>query len=527
MDLTDEQRHAVDLATTGDSLVINALAGTGKTTTLAAIAEALAGRRGLYLAFNKSIATEAQGRFPRSCDCRTAHSLAFREVGHAWGHRLGRLTGPMAADALGIRGAMPGRFTKAGLGYLLIAWVRRFCESADEVLSVDHVPHGHLMGLRDDVRDEVISALAPLAERLWGILSDPGETLPVSHDLYLKVWALTHPQIHADYVLFDEAQDANAVLRSVIASCGTQVVWTGDQHQSIYAWRGAVNAMEQVSGTARCRLTHSWRFGPEIAAVANAVLAHYLGEHVGLVGRGEPGFVGACATPAAVLCRTNAVLVGKVIAAADRGEKVTVLGGVQEPLRLIDGIAALRSGRRPDVADLMAFSDYGELLAYVESDEGGDLSTIVRLCEEYGAERLSSKLRALSAVSEEDATCVFSTMHKAKGREWASVQLASDLRAGSGAAVATEEVNVLYVGVTRALRYLDPSASSAVTEAMSAKGIPLGPRGGQPALADAEAADQKRKAERNLRILAAKRQSTANPERPLATAEAMADGRLF
>lgn len=503
MNLTDEQRHAVELATTGDGLVVNALAGTGKTTTLSAIAHAMPERQGLYLAFNKSIAAEAQGRFPRTCDCRTAHSLAFRDVGHAWGHRLGRLTGKMAAEAVVTRGMVPGPFTMTGLGYVLIAWVRRFCESADEALSTEHVPYGHFVGVKDEKREATIQALLPFARRLWSILSDPNESLPVSHDLYLKVWALGAPQIQADYVLFDEAQDANAVLQSVIASCGTQVVWAGDKYQSIYSWRGAVDAMERVSGARRCRLTHSWRFGPEIAGVANAVLSHYLGENVGLVGRGDPGIVGVCATPSAVLCRTNATLVGEVIAAADSGKKVTVFGGVDEPLRLIDGIAALRAGRRTNVADLMAFSDYSELLAYVESDEGGDLSTIVRLCESYGAEHLSAKLHSLSGVSEEDADCVFSTIHKAKGREWPSVQVASDLRAGTEDGVIAEEVNILYVGVTRALDHLDPTASAAVLNAMSAKGIALSPSAGQVSSVSDD------KAARNYRILKAKRRGSS------------------
>lgn len=545
MNLTEEQSHAVDLACTGESVLIRALAGTGKTTTLAAIAEAMPDRRGLYLAFNKSIATEAQGRFPPTTDCRTAHSLAFREVGYAWGQRLGRTTGRMVSDAVGFRPkALPGAFTPSGIGYLLLGWVRNFCNSSDPELSLEHAPVGHLAGLDAEKRAEMIATLLPAAQALWGLQSDPSGSFPASHDVYLKIWALSRPRVAVDYVLFDEAQDANGVLLSVLAGCEAQVVWTGDRHQSIYQWRGAVNAMDKVDAVHRCGLTHSWRFGPEIADVANAVLGFHLGSDVGLVGRGAPGAVGRVSQPRAVLCRTNAKVVGGVIGAIERGVRATVVGGIDEPLRLINGILALRMGQRPDVVDLMAFSDYNELVAYVESDEGGDMATIVNLCEQYGAGELVRRLSPLKTISEDDAEQVFSTVHKAKGREWASVGLADDLRAGL-----EEEVNLLYVAVTRAVQHLDPTASLPVLDAMAAKAISLSPEATQ----DRSPQMTERRA-RDLRILAAKRhkasggslvlvhgQSQEDPapgpfldsrseeaaDGGLATADAMADGRAF
>jgi superfamily II DNA or RNA helicase len=57
MNLTDEQ-HAICQAArdleVGSSLKIQAFAGSGKTTTLAAIAESLAQRKFLYLVFNRA-----------------------------------------------------------------------------------------------------------------------------------------------------------------------------------------------------------------------------------------------------------------------------------------------------------------------------------------------------------------------------------------------------------------------------------------------------------------------------------------
>ncbi len=55
---TPEQDVAVTAFGTGEHLVLQAGAGTGKTTTLAMLGDSTP-RRGLYIAFNKSIAQEA------------------------------------------------------------------------------------------------------------------------------------------------------------------------------------------------------------------------------------------------------------------------------------------------------------------------------------------------------------------------------------------------------------------------------------------------------------------------------------
>lgn len=78
--LTDEQKRIVDLSKSMDKneiLAIQACAGSGKTSTLEEIALANPKQRFLYLAFNKSIATEAGEKFPKNVEAKTIHSLAF------------------------------------------------------------------------------------------------------------------------------------------------------------------------------------------------------------------------------------------------------------------------------------------------------------------------------------------------------------------------------------------------------------------------------------------------------------------
>ncbi|MDA8140896.1 MAG: hypothetical protein M0036_19785, partial [Desulfobacteraceae bacterium] len=81
--LTEEQQAVVacDLQP-GQSLKIMAFAGTGKTSTLIAYAQARPHLRFLYVAFNKSVQLEAAEKFPANVVARTAHALAFRTHGH-------------------------------------------------------------------------------------------------------------------------------------------------------------------------------------------------------------------------------------------------------------------------------------------------------------------------------------------------------------------------------------------------------------------------------------------------------------
>src|SRR6266571_2949127 len=79
---TDEQDRALELFKKRDSLKIDAYAGTGKTTTLVYLAESRAAQ-GWYLAFNRSIANEAKGKFPENVKCTTNHALARRSIAEA------------------------------------------------------------------------------------------------------------------------------------------------------------------------------------------------------------------------------------------------------------------------------------------------------------------------------------------------------------------------------------------------------------------------------------------------------------
>ncbi|BFO23184.1 hypothetical protein SHKM778_95720 (plasmid) [Streptomyces sp. KM77-8] len=246
---TDEQAHAVDAFRAGHHLVLQAGAGTGKTSTLVLLA-ASASRRGRYLAFNKDIARDASGRFPRTVVCRTAHATAYAALGHRFTSRLNSPRQPAwkVGQALGM--TRPVRIGAHEIGprllsHTVLRTVTRYCHSADRDLANHHVPR--LRGLDSSGEHKQLAEyVLPFASKAWADLqhSDRG-AVRFEHDHYLKMWALTGPRIEADFLFLDEAQDTNPVLEEVFTAqrAHAQLVMVGDSAQAIYGWRGARDVM--------------------------------------------------------------------------------------------------------------------------------------------------------------------------------------------------------------------------------------------------------------------------------------------
>lgn len=471
---TAEQQDALEKFATGRSLVIEAGAGTGKTSTLRLLAQSTP-RKGQYIAFNKAIVVEAESKMPGTVNCSTAHSLAYRAVGKQFGTRL-RTSQRMRAhdiarmvglDAMVVTTEMGRKPLAAGfLAGLANRAISRFCQTADPAPTAKHVPYVDGIDLphsdgrrRYENNDLVAAAVADVLPAMWKDLTDPHGRLPYKHEHYLKAWQLRGPKIDADYILFDEAQDANPVMRAIVmAQTHAQIVWVGDSQQQIYAWNGAVNALAAVEGAERSFLSQSFRFGPEVAGVANIVLG-WLDAELRLVGSPDiASVVAEVAEPDAILCRTNAKALDTLLGHQASGYKVHLVGGGKDIVDFAKGARDLMAGRKSYLADLACFDTWSEVTEYVRNDaEGSDLRMLVQLVEEYGVDVILAALGNM--VPEAAADVVVSTAHRAKGREWNSVQLAEDLGSKPEEGLPGEdELRLLYVAATRARLELDVSA---------------------------------------------------------------------
>lgn len=88
MSLTPTDEQSAIIHWQGQKLVVNAFAGTGKTSTLVQYALANPDSRMLYLAYNRSVRDEAERKFPFNVECKTSHQLAWSRFGKHYQKRL-------------------------------------------------------------------------------------------------------------------------------------------------------------------------------------------------------------------------------------------------------------------------------------------------------------------------------------------------------------------------------------------------------------------------------------------------------
>ena len=481
---TDEQRQALDLFASGDPLVIEAGAGTGKTSTLELLSRSTP-RTGCYVAFNKSIAVEAGRRFPLTVSSSTMHSLAWQALQerlNLWERKdaMGREPSWRVAVKLGVKSLTvqvtepvprPKTLQPSALGGHIMRALTRFCESGDPEPTVAHFPL--LPGYDPPLgpyrnNDAIAMALLPALRRAWDDASSPtGHIVRFDHSHYLKVWSLSRPELPGEYVLIDEAQDSNGVMMAVYgAQGGRQMTTVGDAAQTIYEWRGSANSLDMFGGT-RTLLTQSFRFGPAIANVANAILRH-LRSPLQLSGTDAlQSTVGHVEEPRAILCRTNSTSLNVVLEEQRRGRAVHLVGGGNEITRFVEAAGRLQAGQSPKHPELSCFESWAEVQEYVESDPaGGELRMLAKLVDDYGVQIILDALDG--GVPERQADVVVSTAHRAKGREWETVRLAADfdaqMRNGDSDphTLAPGEWRLLYVACTRAQHRLDITGCRAV-----------------------------------------------------------------
>jgi len=261
-------------------MVVHAFAGSGKTTTLVEYAKRNPSKRFLYLAFNRAITEEAKKRFPVNTDAKTFHGLAYGlanwyKAGGKKIHFGDKLRSSEVCKALGMK--MGDRFVGRGLVTL-----NNYLVSADDDIGAEHVPAG---------TTDSVEKILDVARRLWTMMKvRSSNDVPMTHAGYMKMYQLQRPRLDIDMsknkkktgydvILLDEAQDIAPVMFDIVLrqeNCAKILV--GDAHQQIYNFTGAMNVMNKIHSVVprhmvtHRRLVRSFRFGLEIANVANAIL---------------------------------------------------------------------------------------------------------------------------------------------------------------------------------------------------------------------------------------------------------------
>lgn len=457
--LTEEQKSAVEMFCDGESLRINAFAGTGKTTTLRAMADATR-RRGLYLCFNRRLADEAATVFPSNVQCRTIHSLAYRyvrNIGGMSGKLEGSLTAAMIPQIVPIEpfSAQDFKYDSGEVRDLVWQTLRNFCYSADIDIEANHVPKTFSQRLlKKEECSNLRKVVTDRARSVWHQMIEPTVNTPLGHDGYLKYWALCRPKIDSDFVLLDEAQDTNPVVLGVLAQQETQIAFVGDRYQQIYQWRGAINAMEAELAKKTTYLTKSFRFGSSIASHANRILRK-LGEKRSLEGCGPSAGASSNVLSRAILARTNARLLEELVSQIRLGERPWLEGGTTEIRDYLNGLSDLKKDRPTRHPEFFGIRNWRELIDFSNTEHGRSIQGLLHLVTRMGFQPIFQAIDFVDG-NAANPTITLSTLHKAKGREWDRVELLDDFRTPDALAIeknsaeAKEELRINYVAITRA-----------------------------------------------------------------------------
>lgn len=363
-------------------LIVEARAGTGKTTTLieglkvmrggvseftpsfqqAAVWDSMAlsedAKTVCFVAFNKSIATELQSRVPTGCEAMTMHSMGYRSLRNSFGSLkvdnfrvqgiMEEITGKDIWDLKGKRPTLVKAVEK--LVSLCKMNLTLDCVNDDGVFVDDallELAAYHDVDLNGEGRD-VIDLVPKVLERCKNVAKD--NTVDYDDMIWLPI-VLDLPVTRYDLLLVDEAQDLNRCQQQLALKAGHRLILVGDSRQAIYGFAGADSkSMERMQslllggnigspddGKIGCQvlpLTVTRRCGKAIVEEAQKIVPDFEAHEScceGLISQGRMNvdhldYRSAVEDGNMILCRVNAPLVSECFKFLKAGRKANIQG---------------------------------------------------------------------------------------------------------------------------------------------------------------------------------------------------------
>jgi len=335
---TPEQLAIIEAATsTTDNLLIEALAGAAKTSTLELVGKALPGVEILYLVFNKRNAVEAAERMPGNVKPMTLNSLGHRTWSDAIGRRIkieSSKTFTLMSEAVGKLSPMERRSLGDSFAELMrtvdfgkaCGYVPTNQFDRAKRLMNDEEFFNHIEQRLDDVQIGLVRdvTIAGINQSMQGVCDYNDQIFmpTIFHGAFPR-----YP-----LVLVDEAQDLSALNHATLRKmCKKRLIAVGDSRQAIYGFRGAhedsMSLLKEQFNMRELILSTSFRLP---LAVADHV--RWRAPHINSPEWAVDGAVTALAgwgtddvpDSAAILCRNNAPLFAMAIKLLKAGRHTEV-----------------------------------------------------------------------------------------------------------------------------------------------------------------------------------------------------------
>lgn len=451
---TDEQLHILDqVKSTPDNLLINALAGTGKTSTLELIQSQVSCQT-LYLAFNRKIAQEAEKRFPPSTTVRTFNSLGHRIWAKTCSKNLTldpkktqtQLREIINSSPKSVQGVIWDCFWEVihgvalakSLGYIpggKFNGARRLIDKENFHASLDEVPDA----LVSDLIDQLL--LQSIKAAYEGLID-------FNDQIYMPaLFGGTYPRF--PLVAVDEAQDLSPTNHAMLDKlCKNRLIAVGDPFQSIYAFRGAeqngMSRLGQRFKMTECDLSISFRCPKAIVLATRWRVPKFQWIKEG----GYVDIMRSCSQEdlvdtATIICRNNAPLFRLAMSFLFAGRSVSVAGSDIGP-KLVGILRKLSGEDIPRSAVLSAITSWLQAKQVKGSTTAEDMAACMRVFAEHGS-TLGQAIRYAEHLFAQKGSIRLLTGHKAKGLEFDTVYHLDPWLIGEG----EQELNLRYVITTR------------------------------------------------------------------------------
>ncbi|CAI8037725.1 F-box DNA helicase 1 [Geodia barretti] len=435
-ELTAEQSEVVNhRLQPGEVIKVMAFAGTGKTTTLLRFTALNPNMSFLYCVYNKSVQEHAATIFPCNVKCRTFHSLAHGSRGDpvAVGWKYVAKRGSVNSYHISQCVKAPKGLSLFIFSRCILQTVEKFIASCDDEFLDEHIPTTIRRRRNEEVTPEEHAAqvrrlndpkyrvdILKEAAYVWKKMIDTRDKdIRMSDDGYLKLFQLSKPEIRGyDCLLVDEAQDLTPAIISLVTCQACAKIFVGDTHQQIYGFRGATNALEQISANRIFHLTESFRFGPEIAYVSACTLSvlknvwrqTLIGSpHTGRLDGNEVGQV-------AIIARMNITLFDEMVKIIRSGAslKLGFAGGIQKyDFDMYLDINNLRRGRNSEITHkfIKSWKSFDSLVKFAEKTDNVSLMNKIKASDTVKPARYVRNMKTCPNSLRKSGLCTPRTYH--------------------------------------------------------------------------------------------------------------------
>lgn len=492
MILTKEQENIINAKEA--SFKINAVAGSGKTTTLLEYAKKNSNLNILYLAYNKSLQISLQEKLHEynlnNMQISTIHALAYSKI-QAYQYNLAhdlkaQVIERILCDFEEKINQRKGYYPIPEYIALIKDLVNFYCNSSlialDSKLLDSYKKQSDLSAkILELINKDSSRVLAHLKHILSAMKN---KQIDATHDFYLKMFYLNKKvstNLGYDLILVDEAQDISDVMIGIVEAQNCRRIYVGDSFQQIYSFRYALNALNKIE-LPSYELTHSFRFSNTYAKTLernlNTLYKINDTKPLNINGTQNETKIGEEAIDFdkqfTVISRSTFGLVQEIVHYIQEDKKIYFEGGYGSYSFMNQTVYSIfylkqKKNDRITLDEIKDFESIYELEQFAKDTKNQDYLNVIKFINAYGDNifDINKKIKEKLTTKKEDADILFTTTHKSKGLEYDQVVMTNDFiskkeisnpKNNLSHLRINEELNIYYVAATRAKKAIDLSS---------------------------------------------------------------------